>query len=301
MLQSQKVCYKRLKIGEKSLKLAKNVLQKAKNGLFLGKIVRLTECIPFYLVRDLFVVIKNDHKIDGDYHYFNTDICVDLYSQLGVIKNENVGENEPEYDITDAYIFDHRTTITFDSSLEYVLDDFHCANADLYWVPHNFETKNPIAIDRIIEYLNGNDGFHVHNYETFVSTTTHKIKCLCGISIHEEETHTYFYELNNFSTHYKQCSFEPCSYFVLEEHNNEYTYLNLNYHSQACTECNCSSRSPHLINIYVFNNMNTHTSYCACGLVGETTNHTVSAFTGKCTYCGMAITIPQQPPILLLD
>lgn len=251
------------------------------------------------VILNLFSVLDNDFDEEQLPPVVKTDICVDLLSQLGLILEENEEEEEEEVNIWDSYAFDDRSEILFSSDPPNIIDEYHCSNSELPWVPHNFETKNPTAITNIIEFLNNNDGFHVHRYDTFISTSTHKIKCLCGITQHEEENHSYIFINNDHTTHYKKCSFEPCSFYVLEEHDNNYEYINFNYHSQECIYCHNIQLSRHLINVYVFDNFNTHTSYCVCGLVGETFPHTISPFTGKCTYCGMPITVPEFPPIIL--
>lgn len=221
-----------------------------------------------------------------------SDIAVNLDSQLGYERNTT----------NPVFQFRERDTIILgDENNDYYYDADHCAAPSLPWIAHNFETKNPTAIDLIIEYLNYKEGFHEHSYLNYTTNTTHSSMCGCGVYELEPENHTMVYEYKDESTHRHKCSCDECSYSVALSHNFNYEDL-LDYsHKKTCLDCGYVVTEGHLMNVYVPVNFTKHMICCECGLQGPFQNHNVSPFTGRCNMCDMPITEgtdPVLPPII---
>ncbi|MFA6843545.1 MAG: alpha/beta fold hydrolase [Bacilli bacterium] len=82
-----------------------------------------------------------------------SDICVDDDSQIGI--NSENGQS--------LYNFDKREIFTVKAFGNDSYYDFkHCAIPNMPAVPHNFEAKNPEAVNKIMEYLNDHDGLNTY-------------------------------------------------------------------------------------------------------------------------------------------
>ena len=243
------------------------------------------------LVED-FISCLNDDICDPDDEpaFLKSDICVDTNSQLGYFDNSQEQEGFP---------FSSRMTIRLGDDIPFRnININHAADPLSPLVAHNLETKNETAINSIITYLSAHNGFHEHIFSMSSTSLTHSKSCVCGVTLIEEEYHNMEYEYFDATTHYYFCNHHECNYLNILPHSFEYTNLNFNSHNKECTDCGYSTNESHLLNVYIANDLHSHTVYCSCGLPGATYEHNVSPFTGKCTYCGIPITAPDIPPII---
>ena len=266
-----------------SIKLTNYILGKYSDNQIFADLKLLLEDFESVLIRDIF-----NGSFYSNFNGVTSDVCVNWDSQLGYERCS----------MTPIYNFTNRDTIVFgDVENNNYFDLDHCADSNLPWVAHNFETKSPTAINLIIDYLNENDGFHEHEYMGFATSETHYLYCICGIYKLEEEYHTFEYQYLDEVTHRHYCSHNECSYFNDLPHNFDYTFVDDDNHDKRCDECYYHVEESHLLNVYIGFNINSHTVYCACGVVGSTSSHTLNVVTGKCSLCGFPIALPQNPVV----
>lgn len=242
------------------------------------------------LVEDFVSCLNDDiYRPQNDTPFLKSDICVDTNSQLGYFQNSEEQEEFP---------FSSRMTIRLGDEIPFQnININHAADPLSPLVAHNLETKNETAINNIITYLSAHNGFHEHIFGMNSTSLTHSKSCVCGVTLIEEEYHNMEYEYIDGTTHYYFCNHHECSYLNILPHSFEYTNLDFNLHNKECIDCGYSTNESHLLNVYIADDLHTHTVYCSCGLPGATYEHSVSPFTGKCTYCGIPITAPDFPPI----
>lgn len=92
--------------------------------------------VLFQQIRNLADKVRTNQY--GNTTIINSDVCVETESQIG----------------EDLYNFDRTDIITIQAFQDYkIYDAEHCSRPDSPLVPHNFETKNPTAIRKIVSYL----------------------------------------------------------------------------------------------------------------------------------------------------
>lgn len=81
----------------------------------------------------------------------NSDVCVSTHSQIG----------------NNYYNFDKTDVITISPlSSPFIYNYEHCARPDKPLAPHNFETKNPEAVNKIMQFLMEHDGLDTFDIST---------------------------------------------------------------------------------------------------------------------------------------
>ncbi len=145
----------------------------------------------------------------------NTDSAVNLDSQLGYERNTT----------KEKFNFKSRKSILLgDENNRYYYDENHCSEPDNAWIGHNFETKNPTAINYILEHLNENKGFHEHSLSWKEDKSTHTKVCSCGMQLPIENNNNMQATSIDKTTHRLNCNNIGCDYYYIEMH--KFTFHN---------------------------------------------------------------------------
>lgn len=219
------------------------------------------------------LVNQNHDSIDS----INTDSAVNLDSQLGYERNTT----------KEKFKFKNRKSILLgDENNQDYYDEDHCAEPDNAWIGHNFETKNPTAINYILEHLNNNKGFHEHSFSFKEENSTHAKICSCGIISPIENNQNMVATSIDKSTHRLNCNNIGCDYYYIEMH--KFTFHNnITNHTSRCSICGYSFSAEHVYNVYMAKSLTHHVAKCLCGAEGSTSPHNKSFLENACSQCKM--------------
>ena len=207
----------------------------------------------------------------------NTDSAVNLDSQLGYERNTT----------KEKFKFKNRKSILLggENNQDYY-DEDHCAEPHNAWLGHNFETKNPTAINYILEHLNNNKGFHEHSFSFKEENSTHAKICSCGIISPIENNQNMVATSIDKSTHRLNCNNIGCDYYYIEMHKFTF-YNNITNHTSRCSVCGYSFTAEHVYNFYMPVSLTKHVAKCLCGAEGTTSSHSKTFLENSCSKCGM--------------
>ena len=207
----------------------------------------------------------------------NTDSAVNLDSQLGYERNTT----------KEKFNFKSRKSILLgDENNRYYYDENHCSEPDNAWIGHNFETKNPTAINYILEHLNENKGFHEHSLSWKEDKSTHTKVCSCGMQLPIENNNNMQATSIDKTTHRLNCNNIGCDYYYIEMH--KFTFHNnITNHTSRCSICGYSFSAEHVYNVYMAKSLTHHVAKCLCGAEGSTSLHNKSFLENACSQCKM--------------
>ena len=207
----------------------------------------------------------------------NTDSAVNLDSQLGYERNTT----------KEKFKFKNRKSILLgDENNRYYYDENHCSEPDNAWIGHNFETKNPTAINYILEHLNENKGFHEHSLSWKEDKSTHTKVCSCGMQLPIENNNNMQATSIDKTTHRLNCNNIGCDYYYIEMH--KFTFHNnITNHTSRCSICGYSFSAEHVYNVYMAKSLTHHVAKCLCGAEGSTSPHNKSFLENACSQCKM--------------
>ncbi len=207
----------------------------------------------------------------------NTDSAVNLDSQLGYERNTT----------KEKFNFKSRKSILLgDENNRYYYDENHCSEPDNAWIGHNFETKNPTAINYILEHLNENKGFHEHSLSWKEDKSTHTKVCSCGMQLPIENNNNMQATSIDKTTHRLNCNNIGCDYYYIEIH--KFTFHNnITNHTSRCSICGYSFSAEHVYNVYMAKSLTHHVAKCLCGAEGSTSPHNKSFLENACSQCKM--------------
>ncbi len=102
-------------------------------------------------------ILKND--VMG-HENICSDVCVSTYSQKG----------------SNDYAFDSTDVITLSPvDTPELFNVSHCARPDAIAVPHNFETKNDLAVEKTLDFIVFHDGVSLCDINNFDSSKNHRV------------------------------------------------------------------------------------------------------------------------------
>ena len=207
----------------------------------------------------------------------NTDSAVNLDSQLGYERNTT----------KEKFKFKNRKSVLLgDENNRYYYDENHCSEPDNAWIGHNFETKNPTAINYILEHLNENKGFHEHSLSWKEDKSTHTKVCSCGMQLPIENNNNMQATSIDKTTHRLNCNNIGCDYYYIEMH--KFTFHNnITNHTSRCSICGYSFSAEHVYNVYMAKSLTHHVAKCLCGAEGSTSPHNKSFLENACSQCKM--------------
>ena len=286
------------------INLGTAIIQQSNIGLIIGETRFIVEVLDVFvdnpiitnlrsLLENFEDILKKDILLNENSRlsHIESDICVNLDSQLGYIRETET----PYYNFSDT-----ETIVLGDTNNNNYYDSQHCAISTLPWVAHNFETKNPTAINYIIDFLNLHQGFHEHYFFWSNTSTTHSKVCSCGVVEMEPANHELYVEQSDETTHIYRCGFDGCSHCFFEEHDFRYENINDSIHQKECNVCEYTTSESHLYNVYIYRSITKHASYCKCGKYGKESSHSYAITTGRCV-CGAVgrnePIVPVLPPI----
>ncbi len=238
---------------------------------------------------DIFCRNKNDDSI------IQSDICVNLDSQLGLTRQKDIYSYLASDIDNSNYQFTKRDIITLgDEDNNYYYQKKYTAQTN-YMVGHNFENKNPTAIKKIGDYLKENSDLHHHTFEWNYTNSKHNKVCACGTYNFADENHKLNYSLLDSTSHSVKCSI--CGYQDNKNHSFKYQQIGtVSAHKKICEGCGYSEYETHLYSLYKLDNdINYHTSMCKCGLIGTKEKHTINKITGSCVKCNYELFKPTKP------
>lgn len=107
---------------------------------------------------DSFWAILNNDVIG--HTNISSDVCVSTYSQEG----------------SNDYVFDSTDVITLSPvDTPELFDVSHCARPESIAVPHNFETKNDLAVEKTLDFIVFHDGVSLCDINNFDSSKNHRV------------------------------------------------------------------------------------------------------------------------------
>ncbi len=246
-------------------------LEKEKDG-YLTAFSNFLNSLGSALEND--VLVNINHK---DIESINTDSAVNLDSQLGYERNTT----------KEKFKFKNRKSILLgDENNRYYYDENHCSEPDNAWIGHNFETKNPTAINYILEHLNENKGFHEHSLSWKEDKSTHTKVCSCGMQLPIENNNNMQATSIDKTTHRLNCNNIGCDYYYIEMHKFTF-YNNITNHTSRCSICGYSFSAEHVYNVYMAKSLTHHVAKCLCGAEGSTSPHNKSFLENACSQCKM--------------
>ncbi|MCQ2799035.1 MAG: hypothetical protein MJ220_04040 [Bacilli bacterium] len=207
-----------------------------------------------------------------------SDICVDLYSQLG-LRSQSINDNQA-FSVTNREMVLARS-VDFSSGYDLV-------DIDNVPVLHNMETKSPMAISRVLYLLNDSStALHSHSYNLSFNQERHFLGCECGAKVRNQyHILSCVEDTSNDSQHIFSCN---CGYIEAEPHNNTFYMSSQINHTMMCSDCGKLQTERHS---YRYRNINKfrHSVTCACGLAFEE-NHTVAntPMGRRCSLCFAAL------------
>lgn len=246
---------------------------------------RLTDLVE--LVKSFESLLRNDiiEWLDWTSYIIESDIAVNTDSQIGTTRDD---ETYYEFDETEII------TLGMPGAEDYFSEEY-CSEPHTFWVAHNFETKNPDAVEKIISFLNRNGGFHEHRYSWTANSSTHEHSCLCGAGDVFGESHRLSLSPRGDSLHLQFCV--DCHYSSLESHAFSYSYETEGEHLRRCRDCFYEARESHRLEAYFILSDSVHKTMCKCGLEGELEAHSFSRSTGRCA-CGFSRMGPLIGPVV---
>lgn len=240
-------------------------------------------------IREIGALIANVGDIinsDFQQQYISSDVCVNLNSQLGKKRNDDI-----------VYRFSNVDTIVLgDKNNDYYYTEEYCSSSEQKWVGHNFETKNPTVVKKIINILNSNQGFHEHSFNMNINSSVHYKKCSCDIYEIQKENHSFETKSINSKKHKITCV--TCNYGYENEYDHKFTYINQgSSHIKKCEECLYQVVEQHVDNYYKIT-LKTHQKMCYCGANQGIEEAHDGSLMKKCSICGFTMKDTEFPPIV---